>query len=87
MLGMNQGSNEVRISNMICRCRFRFDESMLTGIKFVLQVVGNMLMYDNFKYCGKIVQNRQVCNYSLRQWKWEQWQLASRGLRKFAVIS
>jgi len=24
-------------------------------------------MYDNFKYFGKIVQNRQVCNYSLRQ--------------------
>jgi hypothetical protein len=40
---------------------------MLTGVKFVLQVVGNMLMYDNFKYFGKIVQNRQVCNYSLRQ--------------------
>jgi hypothetical protein len=67
MLGMNQGSNEVRISNKICRCRFRFDESMLTGIKFVLQVVGNMLMYDNFKHFGKIVQNRQACNYSLWQ--------------------
>jgi hypothetical protein len=24
-------------------------------------------MYDSFKYFGKIVENRQVCNYSLRQ--------------------
>jgi len=32
MLGMNQGSNKVRISSKICRSRFRFDESMLMGL-------------------------------------------------------
>jgi len=32
MLGMSLGSNEVKISNKICGCRFRFDESMLIGI-------------------------------------------------------
>jgi hypothetical protein len=39
MPGMNQGSNEVKISNKICGCRFRFDNSMLMGIKFGLEVV------------------------------------------------
>jgi len=38
-LGMNQGSNEVKISNKICRCRFRFDESILTGNEFGLKMV------------------------------------------------
>jgi hypothetical protein len=55
---MNQESNEVKISNMICRCRFRFDESVLTGIEFGLKIVRDMLMYDNFKYFGKGVENR-----------------------------
>jgi len=35
-LEMNQGSDEVEISNKICGCRFRFDQSMLTGIEFEL---------------------------------------------------
>jgi hypothetical protein len=39
MLGMKQWSNEVKISNKICKCRFRFDESMLMGIEFGLQTV------------------------------------------------
>jgi hypothetical protein len=39
MLGMNQGSNEVKISNKVCGCRFRFDEYMLTGIKFGHEMV------------------------------------------------
>jgi hypothetical protein len=39
MPGMNQGSNEVKISNKICGCRFRFDKSMLMGIKFGLEMV------------------------------------------------
>ena len=34
VLGMNQGSKEVKISKIICDCKFIFDESMLTGIKF-----------------------------------------------------
>jgi hypothetical protein len=39
MLGMNQGSNEVKIRNKMCRCKFRFDEFMLTGMKFELKKV------------------------------------------------
>jgi len=57
MLGMNQGSNEVKISNKVCGCRFRFDEYMLTGIKFGHEMVWNILMYDNFKYFGKGIEN------------------------------
>ena len=38
-LGINQGSNEVKVSNKICRCRFTFDESVLTGIEFELKMV------------------------------------------------
>ena len=57
MLGMNQGSNEVKISNKVCGCRFRFDESMLMGIKFGFEMVWNILMYDNFKYFGKGIEN------------------------------
>ena len=37
-VGMNQANNGVKISNKICRCRFRFDESVLTEIKFGLQM-------------------------------------------------
>ena len=66
------------------RCRFRFDESMLTGIKFGLQMVWNMLIYDNLKYLGNSVENRDrsviIHQESLSFfWKWEKWQLASRG--------
>ena len=57
MLGMNQGGNEVKISNMICDCRFRYDKSLLMGIKFGLQMVWNVLMYNNFKYSGKGIEN------------------------------
>jgi len=42
-LGMNEGSDEVKISNKICGCRFRFDQSMLTAIEFELQMVSNLL--------------------------------------------
>jgi hypothetical protein len=38
-LGMNQGSNEVKISNKICGFRFRFSEFVLAGIKFGLEMV------------------------------------------------
>jgi hypothetical protein len=38
-LGMNQGNVEVKISNQICGRRSRFDQSMLTGIEFELQMV------------------------------------------------
>jgi hypothetical protein len=38
-LEMKQGSKEVKISKTICGCRFIFDESMVTGIKFGLQAV------------------------------------------------
>ena len=31
---------------------------MLTGIKFGLQIVWNVLMYDNFKHMEKDVENR-----------------------------
>jgi hypothetical protein len=37
-VGMYQGSIEFKISNKICRYRFRFDESMLMRIKFGLQM-------------------------------------------------
>jgi hypothetical protein len=30
---------------------------MLTGIEFGLQIVWNVLMYDNFKYFGKGIEN------------------------------
>jgi len=46
-LGMNQGNDEVKISNKICGCRFRFDQSMRTGIGFELQMVCNLLMCDD----------------------------------------
>jgi len=39
MPGMNQGNSEVQISNKICKCRFRFDESMLMWFRFGLQMV------------------------------------------------
>jgi hypothetical protein len=57
MLRMNQESNEVKIRNKMCRCKFRFDESMLTGIKRGLWMVWNVLMYDNFKHLGKDVES------------------------------
>ena len=65
MLGLNQGSNEVKISNKVCGCRFRFDESMLMGIKFGLEMVWNIVMYDNFKYFGKGIEkaDRSVIIY------------------------
>jgi hypothetical protein len=31
-LRMNHGSSGVKMSNNICRCRFRLDESMLDGV-------------------------------------------------------
>jgi len=46
-LGVNQGSDEVKISNKICGCRFRFDQSMLTAIEFELQMVCNLFMCDD----------------------------------------
>lgn len=52
-VGMNQASNEVETSTKICRCRFRFDESMLTGIKFRLQIAWNVLICDDFNFFGK----------------------------------
>jgi len=56
MVGMNQGSNRVERSNKICGCRFKFDESMLKGIEFGLQMVGmnqgsNRVERSN-KICG-----------------------------------
>jgi len=36
-MGRNQASNEVKISNKICGCRFRFDESMLMVTEFGLK--------------------------------------------------
>jgi hypothetical protein len=38
-LGIDQGSNIIKVSNKICRCGFRFANSMLAVIKFVLQMV------------------------------------------------
>jgi phospholipase/lecithinase/hemolysin len=38
-LGMNQKSKEVKVNKTIFDCRFIFGESMLTGIKFGLQMV------------------------------------------------
>jgi hypothetical protein len=66
MLGINQRSDEVKTSYKICRCKFRFDGSMQTGIKLGLQMVRIVLMYDNYKYSVKGTESRetQVCNYS-----------------------
>jgi hypothetical protein len=36
-MGLNQASNEVKINDKTCGCRFRFDESMLMGIEFGLK--------------------------------------------------
>ena len=57
---MNQGSNEVQISNKICRRRVRFDESMLTGVEMGLKLVGYFLVYDNLECFGKVVENRDL---------------------------
>jgi hypothetical protein len=35
-----------------------FDGSMPTGIKFGLQMMRTVLMYDNYKYHGKGVENK-----------------------------
>jgi hypothetical protein len=37
-LGMNHGSTEVKMSNNVCRCRFRLDESLLVVFKCGLQM-------------------------------------------------
>jgi hypothetical protein len=54
---MNQGSDEVKTSNKFCRCRFMFVGSMPTGIKFGIQMMRNVLIYDNYKHSGKGVEN------------------------------
>jgi len=48
--------NGVQISNTICGCGFRFDESKLTGIKFGLKMVRSVLMRDNLKCLEKVLR-------------------------------
>lgn len=55
---MNQGINEVKISNKICGFRYTFGSFVLTGITFRLQIVWNLLKYDKLKYFGKGNENR-----------------------------
>jgi len=47
-------------SYKICRCKFRFDGSTQRGIKLGLQMVRIVLMYDNYKYSVKGVENRDT---------------------------
>ena len=49
-------NNGVQISNTICDCGFRFDESKLAGIKFGLKMLQNVLMCDNLKYLEKVLR-------------------------------
>jgi hypothetical protein len=62
---MNKGSNGVQISNAICDCGLKFDESKLTGIKFGLKMVRNVLVCDNLKYLVKVLRKESgVCLFA-----------------------
>jgi hypothetical protein len=50
-MGTNQASDEVKISSKICGSRFRFDESMLMGIEFGLEMCSFMIVKIFWKRC------------------------------------
>jgi hypothetical protein len=50
----------VKISNKICGFRFRFSEFVLAGIKFGLEMVWNVLTYDNLECFGKNNEKKEI---------------------------
>ena len=50
-----QAEYKIKMSNKIGSSRFRFDESVLTGIEFGFQIVWNMLMMTDSTF-GKVLR-------------------------------